>query len=82
MFPIMFYLDDEPIGEVDIARRVPAIGEGITLDHAATGRPPGRYRVVDVDSGFVQSGSRGSKYRPSTVAVYLIAHDDPRRERP
>lgn len=81
MAPIQFYLDDEPLAGVAFTRAVPGIGEGITLEYIDR-RPPSRYRVVDVDRGYVQAGPKGSAFKESTIAVYLIDSNDPRRERP
>jgi hypothetical protein len=79
MIPLQFYLDDDPIGDVKLARSVPSIGEGMTLEFIDR-VPTARYRVVDVDRGYVQANPRSTTFKESTVAVYLIGADDPRRE--
>jgi hypothetical protein len=80
--PIQFALFDDRtnVGEVKHARSVPAIGEGITLEPVKTGERPRRFRVHDVDRGYVQTGPGSPIYRDSTVIVYLIDADDPRRD--
>lgn len=84
MIPMQFYLEDDttPLGEVKLARRVPCIGEGVTLEPLATGGRPRRFRVVEVDNGYVQSTPKSAVYKDGGVAVYLIDADDPRREKP
>lgn len=83
MTPLQFVtLDGTPLCDVKFARSVPSIGEGITLEPVATGDKPRQYRVDDVDRGFVQASPKSSTYKESTVVVYLIDHDDPRREPP
>lgn len=84
MTPLQFvrFDDDTPLGGVQFARSVPHIGEGITLEAVATGDPLRRYRVEDIDRGYIQTGPKSIVYRESTVTVYVIDADDPRRERP
>jgi hypothetical protein len=79
MIPVQFYLDDDPYGDVKLARSIPGIGEGITLEYIDR-KETGRFRVVDVDRGYVQANPRSTTFKESTVAVYLIDHNDPRRE--
>jgi hypothetical protein len=82
VIPLQFALFDDrtTLGEVKLARSVPAIGEGITLEPVKTGEHPRRFRVHDVDRGYVQTGPRAATFRESTVLVYLIDADDPRRD--
>ena len=79
MYQIQFYLDDDPLHVATMCRYVPAIGAGITFEHPTRKAPPTRYRVVDVDHGYVERGTGAGEYKESTVAVYLIGADDPRR---
>lgn len=82
MIPMQFarFDDNTPLGGVQFARQVPRIGDGITLEPVATGETARRYRVEDVDRGYVQTGPKTATYKESTVTVYLIDVDDPRRD--
>lgn len=84
MIPLQFarFDDGSMLGAVQFARTVPRVGEGITLEPVATGESPRRYRVEDVDRGYVQSGPKQPTYKESTVTIYVIDANDPRRERP
>lgn len=82
MLPVQFSLEDgTPVGDVKFAREAPRIGEGITLEAVATGVAARRFRVVDVDRGYIQTTPKSSTYKDSTVTVYLIDADDPRRDK-
>lgn len=84
MTPLRFVMLDDgtQVGEVAFARSVPRIGEGITLEPGRQGEDPRRFRVDDIDRGYIQAGAKTSTYKDSTVTVYLIDVNDPRREKP
>lgn len=83
MFEIRFYSDDDrdpnpedAIAVTRTARKVPDIGHGVTLvTRDGTLR---RYRVVDVDHGYTAQHAHNT-FTESTVAVYVMDADDPRR---
>ncbi len=77
---VMFDNDRVQVGEVKFARSVPRRGEGITHEALATGEPMRRYRVHDIDRGYVQATPKSTVYKESTVTVYLIDANDPRRD--
>jgi hypothetical protein len=79
---VMFDDDQVQVGEVKMARDVPRVGEGMTFESVATGEPMRRFRVHDVDRGYVQTTPRQATYKESTVVVYLIDANDPRRDFP
>jgi len=82
VIPLRFVLFDDQtqVGEVKLARFVPSKGDGITHESVKSGEPMRRYRVIDVDRGYVQSNPGGGVYKESTVVVYLIDANDPRRD--
>lgn len=84
MLPLQFvrFDDGTPLGDVKLAREIPRIGEGITLEAVATGEHSRRYRVEDVDRGYIQTSPKTTAHKESTVTVYLIDVNDPRRESP
>jgi hypothetical protein len=84
VLPLSFRMfdDESPVGEVKLAREAPRIGEGITLEPLATGDQPRRFRVHDIDRGYVQATPKSPAHKESTVVVYLIDANDPRREAP
>lgn len=84
MLPLQFvrFDDGTPVGDVKLARDIPRIGEGITLEAVASGEQSRRFRVEDVDRGYIQTTPKSSTHKESTVTVYLIDANDPRREHP
>lgn len=81
MTPVQFSLDDGTLlGDVKMSRRTYVKGQGVTLEPLARGEAPRRFRVVDVDHGCVQTTPKVATYRETTTVVYLIEHDDPRRD--
>ena len=85
MYDLVFYHDDDknPLPETALARsrtsrKVPGIGEGVTFVTRDGAGAPSRYRVVDVDHAYTAQ-HQATNFTESTVAVYLIDHDDPRR---
>lgn len=86
IYELRFYSDDDrdpkPDDAIAVARtsrKVPGIGEAVTLVARDGQSNPRRYRVVDVDHGYVAQHPTGTNFNESTVAVYVMDADDPRR---
>lgn len=84
MYELIFYDDDDRVANPEtalarttISRKVPHIGEGITLV-VRDGTTPRRFRVVDVDHAYTAQNHEVT-FKDSTVSVFIVDANDPRR---